>query len=143
SPSSASEGLRHRAPTLRSPMLTLGRSSLGEEVLELALHRLGVILAQGLRAVVLAGGDVLEDLAKLLGGFLRVESHHADRGALIENRREDRSVSHESELDVVPPTLVEKHRELVLAKEPRHLASRGIAARDKGGNGLHVEVVGR
>src|SRR5262245_38976987 len=90
-------------------------SFFGEEVVQLSLGRLPEVLPQCRAAVVFPAADLFEDLGQLLRGFLGVEAHHADGGAFVEDGGQDGAVPDEGQLDVVAFSLVEEHRELLLA----------------------------
>jgi hypothetical protein len=93
-------------------------------------------------AFVACGRRLLEDLQEALGSFVRVETHHADGGGVVEDHRQQRAVSHQGKLDVVRLALMEQDGELVLSEQARHLLRRGERARDEGRDGVHVEGPG-
>src|SRR5256714_8336425 len=80
-----------------------------------------------------------EDRAEALAGLAREQSHHADRGPLVEDREQDRVVVDDADVQALLGALVEEHRELALAQQPGERRRRAEAAGGEGADGDRVE----
>jgi len=89
-------------------------------------------------AVTALEGDLV-DLGELLGGLVGVQPHHPDRGAVVEEDRQQRAVADQAELDVVALALVVHRRELLFPEQPGHLLGGRERTRDQSGDGVHVD----
>ena len=92
--------------------------------------------------VILCVGEKIEERGDLLGRLLRIEPHHPDGCAVVEDDGQQHPVADQGQLDALVLTLVEEDAELVLAEESGHLLGGGEGAGHQGRHALLVEMLG-